>query len=116
MAKEWKEGWKVIMKGTRTSCAVVQHSVHYPKNEIAGRPKHGGPLAVFKTRQAARNFVYEFYGVPNLFRRVVKCLYQESKHTRLWRWMQHAYIESYRQYSGNLPKGTAFAEKVKCLE
>lgn len=111
MKQEWLKGWKVIMRKTRESCTYDHRIVTYKKYGITGRPKHCGPLAVFKTRQAARKFLQTTWGHSkhsyNL-RRIVKCLYKKAKATYLW--------TNYLSYDCYVPDGTDFAEKVNCLE
>ena len=105
---KWKKGWKVIMAATRVSCSNgMYRSVEYKKNKIVGRPKDCGPLAVFNTREAARNFAKRHLGYPRS-RKIVKCLYKKSKHSRLWVGALFSLF--------NLPEGTVLADKVKCLE
>lgn len=124
---KWKKGWKVIrllrdpasiyylrVKGrirratysNRISVTYNERAkpVCYKKGKIVGRPRNCGPLAVFKTRKQARMFVKHI--CPG---KIVKCLYIESKHKTLWENGNEAHWY-------NLPPGTVFAEKVKCLE
>ena len=57
---EWKKGWKVINKLNRMSCTILMrhHPVLYKKNEITTPESGCGPLAVFRTRELAIDFVY----------------------------------------------------------
>lgn len=111
--QEWLKGWKVIMKDNRMSCTNLHsgcHGVIYKKDTVTGRPKDCGPLAVFRTRKAARRFIMlrvSFSFLPNKKKKVVKCLYKRSKHRRMW---------NGTRISDALPLGTVLAEKVKCLE
>ena len=112
---KWKKGWKVINKETRLSCTYEERSnpVHYKKNKTVGKPLFCGPLAVFKTRRAARNFLFTLTGIlPTM--QIVKCVYTESKHCYVW---EKDYIAMWPLYTyDQLPQETVLAEKVKCLE
>lgn len=114
--EKWIRGWKVIMRNTRESCTSNHQIVKYNKNTIVRRPKDCGPLAVFKTRKAARDFLLlSFYTFnrpkKHKSRKIVKCIYIKSKHGYLWSWSNSINIQCC-----NMPSGTDFAEKVKCLE
>ena len=115
---KWKKGWKVINKETRCSCTHIDRTkpVKYKKNTVVGRPLFCGPLAVFKTRKAARNFIYtngKFYQTMC----VVKCLYIESKHREVWeRADRFEHVWDSCIHEERLPDGTILAEKIKCLE
>lgn len=112
MKQEWLTGWKVIRKITRQSCTGNhRHMVTYKKYGITGRPKHCGPLAVFKTMEAARRFVRTIWGHSKHSHnhiKIVKCLYKKSKDTSLW-------TDNLR-CDCDFPDGTAFADEVNCLE
>ena len=110
---KWKKGWKVIRidhQQNRVSCVTNGSVVKYLKNKITNRPVTCGPLAVFKTRQAARDFVAKWFWS----RKIVKCLYTESKDVSLW--CPRASWVGGTKNRHDLPKGTLLAEKVKCLE
>lgn len=118
MKNKWKKGWKVINKETRRSCTYTDRNkpVHYKKNKVVGRPNFCGPLAVFKTKKEARNFIYT-NGKFFLPMCVVKCLYIESKHREIWeRSNRFSSIWDRFIHEERLPEGTILAEKVKCLE
>ena len=120
--QKWLKGWKVITKIKRMSCFYRQYDrkkshVTYPKDTVVGRPRGCGPLAVFLTKKLARSFLsdlnishakssggYEYEHI------IVSCLYLPSKHNRLWS------SRCSSLYKGYAPKGSEFAEKVKCLE
>lgn len=118
--KEWKKGWKVINKD-RLSCTAPyrKHPVKYLKNKETSRPtaekgRAYGPLAVFKTREDARMFKKRVLNITseNKQWKIVKCKYVESKIPFLFEYFYHWN----RRSSWDLPEGTAFADKVKCLE
>ena len=133
---EWKKGWKVIDKNNRGSCTGSErtNSCFYPNNKIITKPHLGGPLAVFTTREAARKFknaaIISHYNSAYYKPRynpsnwtIKKCIYIESKHKCLWEWkkslyesMLHNKKKKRRFIMHELPAGTAFADKVKCLE
>jgi hypothetical protein len=125
---KWKKGWKVIriLFGKRYSCTAGarERAVEYIKGKVVGRPHQGGPLAVFRTREHAREFTrvlrkrWANVSWPNGPQfKIVRCLYIESGYNRLWepnprgqRYCSRSILLPY------LPAGTRLAEKVKCLE
>ena len=128
--KRWKKGWKVIKKRNRQSCTGAHGTsvLTYGKNEVVEKPHLGGPLAVFKTRKAARNFIKRYNkrcratGYLDRLRVITRCEYIESKHTCLWEWKRTVWWcygkRAYKKICAYdmLPTGTAFANKVRCLE
>ena len=118
MKQEWKKGWKVIRKKDRMSCTADRRKnpVTYLKNEDAKRPEDEGPLAVFKTRDAARYF--KRMNTAALFCcgkdwKIVKCTYIKSTALGLWEWV---YGSCYERSKHMLPNHTDFADSVTCLE
>ena len=119
MKQEWKKGWKVITPH-RESCTwrdrLIQSKCYYSINEITKRPKRCGPLAVFRTRQNARDFKKTLEKNIISFRnhnfKIVRCVYKGSKDNCLWEWFWHN--KNYPLHF--LPEGTAFADEIKCLE
>lgn len=119
MKQEWVKGWKVIRINcgeSRVSCTSDGHEVLYEKDKITGRPENCGPLAVFKTREVAREFKRRFwYHWRGCRIKIVKCLYKKSEDTYLW--YDGSYCDhNHRPTRRELPKGTDFADEVKCLE
>jgi hypothetical protein len=115
MAKtKWEKGWKVIKRKTRTSAVVPEgnaYVVNYFENKIVRKPNKCGPLAVFKTRRHARDFVKLGNWQE---RKVVRCLYRPSKYNMLW--TPNTQSGRLKSFGMDLPRGTAFADEVKCLE
>lgn len=132
MANETCKGWKVIRKMDRRSCTADSRMcpITYDINKKIERPKDGGPLAVFETRKAARAFMKD-YRVSHMaiatFCKIVKCIYKRSSEIILWEPVKTKdiyYGTYFRNYSSDgtrlerhrVPRRTAFADSVTCLE
>ena len=123
-----KKGWKVIRKEDRKSCTARSRkvAVTYIKNKEVKRPEKEGPLAVFETREAAREFmrIYTHGGIQmKSFCKIVKCLYEEA--SELFLWEQSINVHNFDSYALQLadrnekhilPPRTALADSVTCLE
>ena len=101
---KWEDGWKVVHKDDKSGkmySAIASNLVEYRFNEIT-RPRKGcGPLAVYKTRRQARQFIF-----GNM---VVRCQYIPSKHTCIWNRRP-----GHRELS-TLPDGTVLADAVRLV-
>lgn len=142
MTKRKKVGWKVLDKKTRGSCFVPWFIRYlegykdderppplvYPARRVV-RPLPGwGPLTVFKTRVAAREWVHVImcnhlicddlgcvFGDSVI---IVKCLYVSApKKDRFLQCPVGNSLLTYRRASiWELPKGTKLAASVTCLD
>lgn len=128
MVEEWIKGWKVLSK-ERHSCTWRARSAYsvccYPKGEITTRRRLCGPLAVFKTRQHARDFRKAVLDSPyrrrNTLLKIVKCLYKRSRPAEKTLWEKMPDVTSTKfndthHMTSYLPEGTVFADAVHCLE
>lgn len=116
MKEKWKKGWKVITKEERMSCIAgscnCANRVYYPIDGIAEPAPGNGPLAIFKTRGSARDFLTMFLLRP--YCKIVECEYIEHTGEKvLWK-LEITGVKDIKD--GDFPPGTAFASKVKCLE
>lgn len=115
MNKEICKGWKVIRKIDRKSCTakIRYYPVIYKKNKKIKSPVGCGPLAVFKTREAARSFLRanSIHATIVGGWKIVKCVYIQSLEKYLW---EHDRRQTYPKLMR--PKGTDFADSVTCLE
>ncbi len=118
---KWLDGWKVVkVRGGRFfSCFAGVDLGHnggkqtaYPKRGVAVAPARCGPLAVFKTRAAARWFLWKDGGWTG-DRRIIKCRYVPSKKRRLYT----ARYDWGGRPLARCPHGTAFATRARlCRE
>jgi DNA modification methylase len=121
--REWKIGWKVIREDRQSCTASARFfPALYLKNKITERNPdqlYCGPFAVFETRQAAREFKYDYedkyiWPYNNNIRdrkygwKIVRCEYIQSDACSLW--------EDPCNRQRRVPDRTIFADKVKCLE
>lgn len=80
----------------------------YKHNEPTLRPPGGGPLAIFKTKEEAQNFINLQEGHKEGQKLYAKpCSYEPSAETSLW-----LACSTGLGKKSNFPKGTAFADSV----
>jgi len=121
----WKKGYRVVSvtyDGEYVSCTRGGRRITYPPCSTAKRPLLCGPLSVFTSVQAAREFAKEL----DFFRWfllplcpivmtpsrlvVVRCKYLQSKDSALWCWK-----DGRRVTTTDVPLGTDFADRVVTL-
>lgn len=109
MKEKWENGWKVVRKGPggRLKSAMMKKAYcNYKIGAVTERPDEGGPLAVFKDKRRARNFI-ELYSHLPLY--LYPCKYIRSRSHSFW-WPKHRRMEE-----AECPAGTNFADGVKIL-
>ena len=110
MTKRLEVGYKVLTHN-RISCASAFAIVSYRKMRRTLPKNDCGPLAVFKDRESAQNFIINEltpYSIKNYL--IVKCKYKKSTQRALWRWGGTKIHPHF-----HIP-GTDYADWVTCLE
>jgi len=107
MSSKWEKGWKVVRRNKERqmrSATVWGRVLRYYYNRTT-KPKFGcGPLAMFRTRKAARE-----WSKNNRWLIVRKCIYLPSKDTKLW--------TVGREYHLNYcPEGTVLADAIRLIK
>ena len=137
MSSPLAKGWKVITHNRKSIATEVAPAwvLHYASNarvkDYPGRiypkrrrvyPADGqGPLAVFETKEQAKEFLttwqmppaIEWVGGRPLYPRIVECRYRPSERDRLE--INSPTFKAMLRGSA-LPKGTVLADFVTCLE
>ena len=114
--QEWLKGWKVIKENRTSAVRDLKKLCIYPVGVITKRPFGCGPLAVFTNKEDAEDF-RACMSTAYQPRKVVKCVYKQSKDKDLWQ--RHSLNEFWSKNTlpyQCLPTGTDVADKVKCLE
>lgn len=114
---EIKKGWKVIRGSKRESTFVSTVSwgtkvkVKYPLGKWTKRGKGNGPLAVFTNMKDAVRF-----SLCQDYVKVVPCEYVPAEEHTFWFKDFKGSLKCNLGITGMLPRGTTFADAVKCLE
>ena len=105
------KGYKILRRD-RTSLITRIGSVRYGM-DIETKPRKGfGPLAIFRNKTTARNFLKELSEMAQVDSIIVKCDYIESRHDYLWL----LFCGEKNLLGPDLPPGTILADSVTCLE
>jgi hypothetical protein len=117
VTEEKMKGWKVIGRENRTSYlwGLGEAKRLYPIGMKITPAENSGPLAVFRTRKAARTFLARDTTPECRYGKIVRCEYARSEERELW----HPTLYGntlHKTGQRHLPSGTVFASSVTCLE
>lgn len=124
MTQPLLNGWKLLGPGRTSIFPFLSERIEltsailleYPKwRRVYPRPNNG-PLAVFRGRSTAVNFVHRFGSWTRSHMTIVPCRYKESSCTRFWVFLPPSGQRCSQMIANIVPPGTAYAEFITCLE
>lgn len=89
------------------------HRIQYKPRGWTYPQKDDGPLAVFKTEQAAVDFIIKHSFTDDPHNLIYKCKYVRSEHKHLWITLPGGRKSIYLD---KLPKDTILADKVRLIK